>query len=65
MMTQAAKAGIFNFFDTLRIELGSSIGGITIVTPLFIESEMMMGKYITEKGEMEWHEDRRDVCTIH
>ena len=63
-MLQASKAALLNFFDTLRIELGPSIGGITIVTPLFIESEMMMGKYITEKGEMEWHEDRRDVCAI-
>ena len=61
MMTQAAKAGIFNFFDTLRIELGSSIGGITIVTPSFIESEMLMGKYVSDKGETEWHEDQRDV----
>ena len=61
MITQAAKAGIFNFFDTLRIELGSSIGGITIVTPAFIESEMLMGKYVSDKGETEWQEDQRDV----
>jgi hypothetical protein len=45
----------------LRIEEGASIGGITIVTLLFTESEMIMGKYMTEDGEMEWHEGRRDV----
>jgi hypothetical protein len=43
------------------MEEGGSIGGITIVTPLFTESEMIMGKFMTEDGEMEWHEDRRDV----
>ena len=64
MITQAAKAGIFNFFDTLRIELGSSIGGITIVTPAFIESEMLMGKYVSDKGETEWQEDQRDVSSF-
>ena len=58
---QAVQAAIFNFFDTLRIELGSSIGGITIVTPGWIESEMTMGKFLNKKGEMEVNEEQRDV----
>ncbi|MCO5572401.1 hypothetical protein L7F22_026155 [Adiantum nelumboides] len=57
----AAKAAVFNFFDTLRIELGSSIGGITIVTAGWIESEMTMGKFVNNRGEMEVSETQRDV----
>ncbi|MCO5550472.1 hypothetical protein L7F22_003959 [Adiantum nelumboides] len=57
----AAKAAVFNFFDTLRIELGSSIGGITIVTAGWIESEMTMGKFVNNRGEMEVSETQRDL----
>ncbi|KAI5067943.1 hypothetical protein GOP47_0016288 [Adiantum capillus-veneris] len=56
----AAKAAVFNFFETLRIELGSSISGITIVTPGWIESEMTMGKFINTRGEIEVSEAQRD-----
>ncbi|MCO5550927.1 hypothetical protein L7F22_004421 [Adiantum nelumboides] len=57
----AAKAAAFNFFDTIRIELGPRIGGITVVTPAFVESEMLMGKHINKKGEVEWREEQRDL----
>jgi NAD(P)-dependent dehydrogenase (short-subunit alcohol dehydrogenase family) len=58
---QAAQAAIFNFFDTLRVELGSSVGGITIVTPGWIESEMTMGKFLDRSGKMDVDEAQRDV----
>ncbi|KAH7280367.1 hypothetical protein KP509_37G063800 [Ceratopteris richardii] len=57
----AAKAAAFNFFETVRIELGGSIGGITIVTPAFVESEMLMGKIVNKRGAVEWQEDLRDT----
>lgn len=60
-MYNAAKAAALSFFETLRIELGPSIGGITIVTPAFVESEMMMGKFINKEGEVELHEEQRDL----
>lgn len=59
-MGGAAKAAVMNFFETLRIELGPTIGGITIVTPGWIESEMTMGKFINRKGNVEVREDKRD-----
>ncbi|KAH7434921.1 hypothetical protein KP509_06G041200 [Ceratopteris richardii] len=59
-MGGAAKAAVANFFDTLRVELGTSIGGITIVTPGWIESEMTMGKFINRKGNIAVREDMRD-----
>ncbi|XP_010536612.1 PREDICTED: 11-beta-hydroxysteroid dehydrogenase 1B [Tarenaya hassleriana] len=56
----ASKAALWNFFDTLRIELGRDIG-ITIVTPGYIESELTQGKYLSEEGEMIVDQDMRDV----
>ena len=58
---QAAKAAVMNFFDTLRVELGANIGGITIVTPGWIQSDMTMGRFVDKKGDMEVREDKRDV----
>ena len=58
---QAAKAAVMNFFDTLRVELGANIGGITIVTPGWIQSDMTMGRFVDKKGNMEVREDKRDV----
>jgi hypothetical protein len=55
-----------NFFDTLRVELGVSIGSITIVTPGWIQSDMTMGQFLDSKGSMEIREDKRDVsCQNH
>lgn len=59
-MYNAAMAAVFNFFDTLRIEVGSSVG-ITIMTPGWIESEMSMGKFLNKRGEVEVREETRDL----
>ncbi|MCO5570029.1 hypothetical protein L7F22_023743 [Adiantum nelumboides] len=56
----AAKAAVMNFFETLRVELGTAVGAITIVTPGWIESEMTMGKFVNRKGNVEVREDKRD-----
>ncbi|KAI3869044.1 hypothetical protein MKW92_045628 [Papaver armeniacum] len=48
----ASKAAMMNFFETLRVELGSSVK-ITIVSPGFIESEMIQGKHLTNDGSMQ------------
>lgn len=41
---QASKAALISFFETLRVELGWSIG-ITIVTPGFIKTELALKAY--------------------
>ena len=61
---QASKAALISFYDTLRIELASDIGGITVVTPGFIESEMTQGKFLKNEGKMEVDQDMRDVSTL-
>lgn len=45
----ASKAAVFNFFETLRIELAPDIR-ITTAVPGWIESEISKGKFITEHG---------------
>ena len=66
MYVQAAKAAVMNFFDTLRVELGTSIGGITIVTPGWIQSDLTMGRFLDKSGSMDAREDKRDVsCPNH
>ncbi|KAH7866158.1 hypothetical protein Vadar_016498 [Vaccinium darrowii] len=47
----ASKAAMLAFFETLRVELGSDIH-ITIVTPGFIESEMIQGKCQARDGKL-------------
>nr|ABO71657.1 short-chain dehydrogenase reductase [Brassica napus] len=56
----ASKAALLNFFETLRIELGSDVH-ITIVTPGYIESELTQGKYVSGEGELVVNQDIRDV----
>ncbi|KAG2312481.1 hypothetical protein Bca4012_027030 [Brassica carinata] len=56
----ASKAALLNFFETLRIELGSDVH-ITIVTPGYIESELTQGKYFSGEGELIVNQDIRDV----
>lgn len=51
---------MLNFFETLRIELGSDVH-ITIVTPGYIESELTQGKYFSGEGELVVNQDIRDV----
>ncbi|KAK3406499.1 hypothetical protein EUGRSUZ_K02702 [Eucalyptus grandis] len=41
----ASKAAVISFYETLRTEIGDSVG-ITIVTPGVIESEMTMPRHI-------------------
>ncbi|KAL1829152.1 hypothetical protein ACET3Z_007564 [Daucus carota] len=56
----ASKAAVAQFFDTLRIEFGSDVK-VTIVTPGFIESEMIQGKFLFKGGKMEFDPDMRDA----
>lgn len=58
--TQASKAAVKSFFETLRVELGNQIQ-ITIVTPGFIESELTQGKILSGEGEMRVDQEIRDV----
>ncbi|KAI5054532.1 hypothetical protein GOP47_0027665 [Adiantum capillus-veneris] len=56
----AAKAGIYNFYETLRIEIEPAVG-ITIVTPGYIESEMTKGKFMTREGRLVVDDEQRDI----
>lgn len=58
--TQASKAAVISFYETLRVEFGSDIG-ITIVTPGLIESEMTQGKFLSKEGHVVLDPDMRDV----
>ena len=60
-MWQGAKAGVLQFFDTLRNEERDNLSGITIVMPGFTESEATGGKLVGEKGDMIQDTERRDV----
>lgn len=62
-MGQGAKAGILQFFDTLRVEERGSVG-VTIVMPGFTESEATAGKLVGEKGDMILDSERRDVSVM-
>ncbi|PIA51021.1 hypothetical protein AQUCO_01100085v1 [Aquilegia coerulea] len=48
----ASKAALENFYQTLRVELGSSVK-ITIASPGFIESEITQGKHMTVDGTVQ------------
>ncbi|EFJ04409.1 hypothetical protein SELMODRAFT_138761 [Selaginella moellendorffii] len=56
----AAEAALLNLFDTLRVEVGNSVG-ITIATPGWVESEITRGKFISAEGEHVTMPDLRDV----
>lgn len=60
----ASKAAVKSFFETLRVELGSDVG-ITIVTPGFIESEILQGKFVTHDGQLHVDKDARDVTYLY
>ncbi|GAB2250204.1 hypothetical protein Droror1_Dr00013563 [Drosera rotundifolia] len=47
----ATKAAMVNFFETLRVELGSAIT-VTIIAPWYTDSEMIRGKVLDASGEM-------------
>lgn len=63
MNIQASKAALLIFFETLRVELGSDVH-VLIVTPGFIESEMIQGKVLTSEGRMDVDQDMRDVSSF-
>ncbi|KAF5179758.1 11-beta-hydroxysteroid dehydrogenase 1B [Thalictrum thalictroides] len=48
----ASKAALENFYETLRVELGSSVK-ITIASPGLIESEITQGKHTTADGTVQ------------
>ncbi|KAF5187703.1 11-beta-hydroxysteroid dehydrogenase 1B [Thalictrum thalictroides] len=48
----ASKAALENFYQTLRVELGSSVK-ITIASPGFIDSEITQGKHIAVDGTVQ------------
>ncbi|KAH7307533.1 hypothetical protein KP509_22G064000 [Ceratopteris richardii] len=56
----AAKAGILNFYETLRLEVEPAVGIIT-VTPGYVESEMTKGKFMTREGKLVLDEETRDI----
>ncbi|KAF9622313.1 hypothetical protein IFM89_031116 [Coptis chinensis] len=56
----ASKAALLNFFDTLRVEFGSSVK-VTIASPGFVESEMSQGKHRTMQGKVEIDKEKRDA----
>jgi short-subunit dehydrogenase len=58
---QGAKAGVLQFFDTLRVEEKDSLAAVTIVMPGLTESEATGGKLVDEKGGMVQDTQRRDV----
>ena len=62
--SQASKAAVLNFFETLRMELRDEVG-ITIATPGWIKSEMTKGKHLSKEGTVEVDQDMRDVSTPH
>lgn len=55
----ASKIAEVQFFDTLRSEIGNSVG-ITVVFPGVVASELTSGKFLSESGEMRVDSDRRD-----
>lgn len=56
----ASKAAMTLFFEALRIEVGRDIK-ITLVTPGFVESEILQGKYIDKTGKVDVNPQMRDV----
>ncbi|KAK9117607.1 hypothetical protein Sjap_016554 [Stephania japonica] len=59
-MYSASKAAMINFYETLRIELGSDVT-ITTVSLGFTESEMSQGKHLSMEGKVEISEAKRDA----
>lgn len=56
-----AKAGVLQFFDTLRNEERDYLAGVTVVMPGFTESEATGGKLVGEKGDLIQDTERRDA----
>ncbi|BAT73129.1 hypothetical protein VIGAN_01058900 [Vigna angularis var. angularis] len=56
----ASKAAVISLYETLRTELGRDVG-ITIVTPVLIESEMSQGKILSKDGKMVFDQQIRNM----
>ncbi|KAK9120142.1 hypothetical protein Scep_018235 [Stephania cephalantha] len=59
-MYSASKAAMMNFYETLRIELGSTVT-ITTISLGFVESEMIEGKHIGLDGKVVVDPARKDA----
>ena len=46
-MSQASKAAVLSFFETLRIEVGSDVG-ITVITPGMVETGLVSDEWVQE-----------------
>ncbi|KAF6137914.1 hypothetical protein GIB67_041787 [Kingdonia uniflora] len=57
---EATKAALINFYESLRVELGSMVK-ITLVCPGFTESEMTRGKHLSFGGETEVDQSKADL----
>eukprot|EP00850_Spirogloea_muscicola_P021828 SM000263S09815 [mRNA] locus=s263:1063:2944:- [translate_table: standard] len=58
----AAKAAIANLADTIRVEEAGEVH-VTVIEPGWVESEMTMGKFINEEGNIVWDKNKRD-CLV-
>eukprot|EP00850_Spirogloea_muscicola_P009884 SM000056S18002 [mRNA] locus=s56:730278:732182:+ [translate_table: standard] len=59
----AAKAAIANLADTIRVEEAGEVH-VTVIEPGWVESEMTMGKFINEEGNIVWDKNKRDVSNL-
>ncbi|KAF5187704.1 11-beta-hydroxysteroid dehydrogenase 1B [Thalictrum thalictroides] len=55
----ASKAALLNFYDTLRVEFGSSVK-ITIASPGFTRTAMLQGKHLNMEGTVEINKSKTD-----
>ncbi|PIA51026.1 hypothetical protein AQUCO_01100089v1 [Aquilegia coerulea] len=56
----ASKAALVNFYDTLRVEFGSSVK-ITIASPGFTRTAMSKGKHLSMGGTVEINKSKTDA----
>ncbi|KAF6158015.1 hypothetical protein GIB67_008144 [Kingdonia uniflora] len=56
----ASKGALLNFYETLRVELGSEVG-ITLLSPGLVASEMSEGKLLSKEGAMEVNKEKLDA----
>ncbi|KAF5196663.1 11-beta-hydroxysteroid dehydrogenase 1B [Thalictrum thalictroides] len=56
----ASKAALMNFYDTLRVEFGSSVK-ITIASPGFTRTAMSQGKHLNMEGSIETNKSKTDA----
>lgn len=54
----AAKGALLNFYDTIRVEAGPSLG-VTIALPGWIDNEYSRGLHVTANGEIKSRDEAR------